>query len=98
MFVSDRNGVYNLFVLNLATREERPITNDVRGVFQYHVSSDGERAALVTLLGATPSIYLIPTPFDRRVEDEALWPNVCAQRIGNDYTAAPVTTAASACV
>ena len=98
MFVSDRNGVYNLFVLNLATREERPITNDVRGVFQYDVSSDGERAALVTLLGATPSIYLIPTPFDRRVEDEALRPNVWAQRISNDSTSAPATTVASTAV
>ncbi len=98
LFVSDRNGVYNLYVLNLATGEERPITNDVRGVFQYDVSSDGERAALVTLVGATPSIYLIATPFDRRVEDEPLRPNVWAQRISNDSADAPAATVASTAV
>ena len=98
LFISDRNGVFNLYELNLDTSEERPVTNVVRGIFQYDVSSDGAHAAVVSLRGATPSIYLLSAPFERRLDEDVLRPNVWAQRISGDSSEAPASVVASASV
>lgn len=81
LFVSDRNGVYNLYEKNLATGTERPLTDLATGVTQVSLSADGRRAALVALKEGIPSIYLLREPLERRVERDPLVPTVWAQRV-----------------
>ncbi len=81
LFISDRNGIPNLYEKTLDTGTERPLTDLGIGVTQVSVSADGQKAAVVALKEGTPSIYLLKTPFERRLERAVLVPNVWAQRV-----------------
>ncbi len=81
LFISDRNGIYNLYEKNLITGIERPLTDVTVGIMQVALSGDGKKAALVSLKGGTHSIYVLNNPFERRLEQESLVPNVWAQRV-----------------
>lgn len=81
LFISDRNGIYNLYEKDLETGAERPLTDVSRGITQVSLSADGNRAAVVSLKDGTSSIYLLKTPFERRLEQETLTPTVWAQRV-----------------
>jgi WD40 repeat protein len=97
LFVSDRNGIYNLYEHDLSSGEERPLTDLVRGVMQVALSGDGQRAAIVSLDRGVPSIYVLNEPFERRLEGDELRPNVWAQRVEQGYAEdAPAVAMASA--
>ncbi len=81
LFISDRNGTYNLFEKDLDTETVRPLTDLTIGVTQLSLSADGQRAALVSLREGTSSIYILRTPFARTQELQHLRPNVWAQRV-----------------
>lgn len=81
LFISDRNGIYNLYEKDLGTGAERPLTDVVRGIMQVSLSADGNKAALVSLKEGTQSIYVLKTPFERRLDRDVLVPNVWAQRV-----------------
>ncbi len=81
LFISDRNGVFNLYEKNLLTGVERPLTDVTVGVIQVALSGDGTKAALVSLKEGTHSIYVLNNPFDQQQEQETLVPNVWAQRV-----------------
>ncbi|MDX1547249.1 MAG: BamA/TamA family outer membrane protein, partial [Rhodothermales bacterium] len=81
LFLSDRNGIPNLYEKDLTTGAERPLTDVVVGILQAALSADGKRAALVSLKDGTPSIYLLNTPFERRLDQDVLAPTVWAQRV-----------------
>lgn len=99
LFISDRNGIYNLYEKDLATGAERPLTDDVVGITQVSLSADGSRAALVTLHEGTPSIYILNDPFEDRLPDDVLTPNVWAQRVMQETLRdAPAIALASASV
>lgn len=84
LFISDRNGVPNLYEKNLETGIERPLTDVVVGITQVSLSVDGRKAALVSLKEGTPSIYVMNAPFERQLDRETLVPNVWAQRVTQD--------------
>ncbi|MEX0601298.1 MAG: peptidase S9, partial [Rhodothermales bacterium] len=81
LFISDRNGIFNLYEKNLDSGSIRPLTNVSRGIIQAALSADGNRAALVSLRDGTPSIYTLRTPFERSIDRESLAPTVWAQRV-----------------
>ncbi len=81
LFISDRNGIRNLYEKDLVTGDERPLTDVVMGIIQVALSADGQKAALVSLREGTPSIYALNTPFERRLDRDELVPNVWAQRV-----------------
>ncbi|NNE70427.1 MAG: BamA/TamA family outer membrane protein [Rhodothermales bacterium] len=82
LFLSDRNGVNNLWEKDLETGAERPVTDLTVGVMQMSVAANGQRSALVSLKEGTPSIYVLRTPFERSPSDsDRLRPNVWAQRL-----------------
>ncbi len=95
LFVSDRNGIYNLYEKNLTTGEVRPLTDLLTGVTQVSLSANGTRAALVALKEGVPSIYLLRDPFGRTLEADTLRPTVWAQRVeGAVATPAPAVALA----
>lgn len=81
MFISDRNGIHNLYERDLSTGAIRPLSDVSRGIIQVSLSADGKKAALVSLKEGTPSIYLMKTPFERNLQREELTPTVWAQRV-----------------
>ncbi len=98
LFVSDRNGIWNLYEKNLATGDERPLTDLQTGVIQVSLSADGEKAAIAALHEGTPSIFLLRDPFGRTEQvPETLSPNVWAQRVSGpvDGLVAPSLLVAS---
>ncbi len=83
LFISDRNGVANLYELTISSGEVRPLTDLFVGVMQVSLSRDARSAALVALREGVPSIYLLRDPFEREVE-APLAPTVFAQRVMGD--------------
>jgi Tol biopolymer transport system component len=96
LFISDRNGTFNLYEKNMKTGADRPLTDVLIGVTQVSVSADGSKAALVSLNEGTPSIYVLKRPFERSTERDPLQPTVWAQRVIQDVTSpAPALQLAS---
>ncbi|MEX0746347.1 MAG: peptidase S9, partial [Rhodothermales bacterium] len=95
LFISDRNGIYNLYEKDLLTGGVRPLTDVSGGITQVSLSADGKKAALVSLKEGTPSIFVMKTPFDRNLQREELTPTVWAQRVMQE-TAQPAPAIALA--
>ena len=80
LFISDRNGIENLYEQDLTAKSIRPVTNLSVGLMQASLSASGNKAALVSLREGTPSIYILKRPLERDVEDATLTPTLWAQR------------------
>jgi Tol biopolymer transport system component len=68
LFVSDRNGINNIYLMDLETKVFRPITNSLSGVYQLSISSDGTKLAFSSLNHAGYDIFLMRNPFDRDIK------------------------------
>ena len=67
LYVSDRNGIGNVYERNLETGTDRPITNSITGVYQLSVSADGNKLAFSSLNQAGFDIFLMKTPFEKNL-------------------------------
>ncbi len=94
LFLSDRNGVPNLFEQNLTTGEARPLTDVLTGITQVSLSADGSRAVLLALQDGVPALYLLQDPFER-TPAAPLRPNVWAQRRAAQPQAPPTLAVAA---
>jgi Tol biopolymer transport system component len=65
LFISDRNGINNVYEKNLETGVERPITNSLTGVYQLSLSSDGNKLAFASMVNAGFDVFIMKTPFER---------------------------------
>ena len=84
IFISDRNGIHNLYEKDLLTDQVRPLTDAVSGIKQVALSGNGEVAVLVSLREGRPIIYKMNDPFTRVLESETLKPSVWAQRVSQE--------------
>lgn len=64
LYVSDRNGISNIWLRNLETNEERPITNSLDPISGLSLSADGRRIAFVALHRGGYDLFYIDNPFD----------------------------------
>ena len=95
LFISDRNGIFNLYEKELSSGMVRPLTNSLNGITQVNLSADGDEAALVSMEDGKTLIYLMKSPFSRQIDAEELPPNVWAQRVMQEtLTPAPAITLA----
>jgi hypothetical protein len=83
LFVSDANGVYNIYELQLDLAEPlssyqhdssktsvvRPVTNLLSGIRQISLSRDGTKLLGVGLDYAGFDVFMLRTPFERKVQD-----------------------------
>jgi Tol biopolymer transport system component len=68
LFVSDRNGINNIYLMDLETKASKPITNSLSGVYQLSLSYDGTKLAFSSLSHAGYDIFLMRNPFERDIK------------------------------
>jgi Tol biopolymer transport system component len=80
LYVSDRNGNGNVYERDLVTGQDRPVTNSITGVYQLSLSADGNKLAFSALDKAGFDIFLLKTPFERKLGTAALEPTEYIKR------------------
>ncbi|MCC6396363.1 MAG: PD40 domain-containing protein [Bacteroidetes bacterium] len=76
LFVSDRNGINNVYELTLETGAIRPLTNSLSGVYQLSLSRDGSKLAFSSLSHSGFDIFLMRSPFERDIKVAELEPTI----------------------
>ncbi|MGA2669342.1 MAG: biopolymer transporter Tol [Ignavibacteria bacterium] len=64
LFISDKNGINNIWLKNLETSEEYPITNSIDPISILSLSHDGKRVAFSALHDGGYDLFYIENPFD----------------------------------
>ncbi len=64
LYISDRNGIRNIYMKNLETAEDKPITNSISPIDLLSISDDGKRLAFSALNKGGYDIFYIENPFD----------------------------------
>ena len=80
LYVSDRNGITNIYEKDLSTGKERPITNSLSGIYQLSLSRDGNKLAFSTMTEGGFDIFLMKTPFERDLNIAELEPTEYIRR------------------
>ncbi len=65
LFISDRNGINNIYEMDLATLAWKPVTNSLTGVYQLSLSRDGAKLAFSSLHRGGFDLFLLRNPFER---------------------------------
>lgn len=96
VYISDQNGIQNVYEFNLNTRTATPLTNLQTGAFQISINGDGSRLALNSINEGYLDVFLLRSPFERRKQGE-LSQNYWAQRRASETQAerVPATKYAS---
>ena len=74
MYVSDRNGINNIYVRDLSSGADIPITNSISGVYQLSLSTDASKLVFSSLNEAGFDVFLMLRPFERRLSVDRLEP------------------------
>jgi len=64
LFISDRNGIDNIWLRDLETGDERPITNSLDPISLLSLSANGKRLAFSSLNKGGYDIFYLDNPFD----------------------------------
>jgi len=64
MYISDKNGIDNIWMRDLETGEERPITNSVDPISLLTLSANGRKLAFTSLNKGGYDIFYIENPFE----------------------------------
>ncbi len=78
-FISDQNGIQNIFVMDLDTRDVSPVTDLISGVMQMSVTQDASKIAINSINGGYLDIFLLQNPLNR-VKTTPLSPNLWASQ------------------
>lgn len=65
IFVSDANGINNIYVSDLDSGQIRPLTNSLSGVYQLSITRDGTKLAFSSLTNGGFDLYLLRNPLER---------------------------------
>lgn len=74
LYVSDRNGINNIYELDLEKKSDRPLTNSLSGVYQLSLSRDGTKLVFSSLNEAGFDIFLMLSPFEKKLTVSELEP------------------------
>lgn len=72
LYVSDKNGIGNIYELNLTTGESIPKTNSLNGITQISLASDGSKLLFTAQINAGYDIFLIRYPFEKNLDIDTL--------------------------
>ena len=97
LFISDRNGINNVYEHDLKSGKDRPITNSLTGIYQLSISNDGSKMAFASLHQAGFDVFLMRAPFERTLNVAELEPTeYIKERLNIPRSGKPVTTLTSA--
>lgn len=71
-FISDKNGINNIYKFDLEKNISEPITNSLTGIYQLSISSDGEKMTFSSLHEAGFDIFLLKNPLLKNIEKKEL--------------------------
>jgi Tol biopolymer transport system component len=80
LFVSDRNGINNIYVKELESGNTYPITNSLSGLYQLSLSHDGSKLVFASLNEGGFDLYLMVRPFERKLSVTELEPTEFIKR------------------
>ena len=95
LFVSDHNGINNIYELTIASGVIRPLTNSLSGVYQLSLSADGSKLAFSSLNQSGFDIFVMRSPFERDLKIAQVEPTVF-RKVGDVPAPAKDTTAVAA--
>ena len=72
LFISDKNGINNIYEKNLETGKIRPITNSLTGIYQLSLSKDNSKLVFASMSYAGFDIFLLKNPFEKKLNNENL--------------------------
>jgi Tol biopolymer transport system component len=64
LYISDRNGINNIWMRDLETGEEKPITNSIDPIGHLSLSRDGRRVTFSSLNKGGYDIFYLENPFE----------------------------------
>ncbi len=67
-FISNKNGINNIFAASLDGTSARPLTNSVSKIDQISVSDDGSKLAFSAIRKGGYNMYLMRNPLDRKLD------------------------------
>ncbi len=76
LFISDRNGINNIYEKDLETGIERPLTNSVSGIYQLSITYDGSKLAFSSFYNGGFDIFVMRQPFERKLDVQELEPTI----------------------
>ena len=80
-FISDMNGINNIYVRDLDSSTNRPLTNSLSGVYQLAISHDGNKMVFASLIRGGFDIFLMRTPLEHNVNTQELEPTEFIRRL-----------------
>ncbi len=72
LFVSDKNGIGNIYELNLKTNRIIPKTNSINGISQLSLTPDASKLLFNVQVNAGYDIYMIRYPFEKNLDIDTL--------------------------
>jgi Tol biopolymer transport system component len=72
LFASDKNGIGNIYLLDLNTKKSTPLTNSLYGITQVAVSNDGTKALFTVQIKGGYDIYMIKYPLESKLKIDEL--------------------------
>ncbi len=86
LFISDKNGINNIYSLNVEDGSIRPLTNSLNGVYQLSLSRDGNKLAFASLTKGGFDLFLLKMPLDRNINLASLEPTEFFKRLEKNRT------------
>ncbi|MFN3196178.1 MAG: peptidase MA family metallohydrolase [Chlorobiota bacterium] len=72
LYISDKNGIGNIYSLDLESLESRPLTNSLQGITQLSLARDDSKVLFGTQIDGGYDIFSIEYPFDINLDVESL--------------------------
>ncbi|MBE0559200.1 MAG: PD40 domain-containing protein, partial [Proteobacteria bacterium] len=88
IYISDRNGINNIYARNLETGADRPLTNSLSGLYQLSISGDGSKLVFSTMTEGGFDIFTLQNPLQQQVAHSVLEPTRYAKKLVTPETPA----------
>jgi len=81
LFISDKNGINNIYEKNLENGETRCITNSLTGIYQLSLSADNSKLVFSSMVYAGFDIFLMKNPFEKSIPNNEAEPTEFRKRV-----------------
>lgn len=96
LYISNRNGINNIYARDLASGADRPLTNSLSGLYQLSISADGSKLVYSTMTEGGFDIFSLLNPLEQQLGQTVLEPTRYAKRLVTGEPGVPSRTVPSA--